>query len=34
MRLKWFLIGAITASVVWAVIITGFGHQLINSILS
>lgn len=33
MRLKWFVIGAIAASAVWALIITGFGHQLINSIL-
>lgn len=34
MRLKWFLIGVITASVVWTLIITGLGRQWINAILS
>lgn len=33
MRLKWFLIGAVSASIVWGLVITGLGRQWINAIL-
>jgi len=33
MRFKWFLIGAVTASAVWALVITGLGQQWINALL-
>jgi hypothetical protein len=32
MRIKWFLIGAATASAVWALAITQIGNQWIKSL--
>lgn len=33
MRLKWFLIGAVTASLVWWLALSGVGNQWLNQIL-
>lgn len=33
MRLKWFLIGAVTASVVWWLALQGVGADLLTKIL-
>lgn len=33
MRIKWFLIGAVTASVCWWLALNGVGAQLLNKIL-